>query len=231
MSTLLRPPLPGPRRAQGASETHCHGLTANTSRRSLACRRWLVAGLCLPPTHPFGDRAAPHPHPPERFLFGEQKFFVSSLAGGWWLGLVVCHTHAPLWGHSPPSPANPRFLVLVLWFLFLPACNSFLSLAFDVRKQSKADMAYRSRAHRHPAHPPPPARAPPRLELVERVCFASCAPEFIVEKTYFRHVAESSRARWGFVTRIGSLQAALSAQNKRTLKSRRRSRARRPRTA
>ena len=25
----------------------------------------------------------------------------------------------------------------------------------------KADMAYRSRAHRHPAHPPPPARAPP----------------------------------------------------------------------
>ena len=29
-----------------------------------------------------------------------------------------------------------------------------LSLAFDVRKQSKADMAYRSRAHRHPAHPP-----------------------------------------------------------------------------
>ena len=32
----------------------------------------------------------------------------------------------------------------------------FLSLAFDVRKQSKADMAYRSRAHRHPAHPPPP---------------------------------------------------------------------------
>ena len=36
-----------------------------------------------------------------------------------------------------------------------------MSLAFDVRKQSKADMAYRSRAHRHPAHPPPPARAPP----------------------------------------------------------------------
>ena len=30
----------------------------------------------------------------------------------------------------------------------------FLSLAFDVRKQRKADMAYRSRAHRHPAHSP-----------------------------------------------------------------------------
>ena len=29
-----------------------------------------------------------------------------------------------------------------------------LSLAFDVRKQSKADMAYRSRAHRHHAHSP-----------------------------------------------------------------------------
>ena len=51
-----------------------HIVTAKTSRRSLACRRWLVAGLCLPPTHPFGDRAAPHPHPPERFPF-EQKFF------------------------------------------------------------------------------------------------------------------------------------------------------------
>ena len=30
----------------------------------------------------------------------------------------------------------------------------FLSLAFDVMKQRKADMAYRSRAHRHPAHSP-----------------------------------------------------------------------------
>ena len=35
----------------------------------------------------------------------------------------------------------------------------FFELAFDVRKQSKADMAYRSLAHRHPA-PPPPQRAP-----------------------------------------------------------------------
>ena len=42
-----------------------------------------------------------------------------------------------------------------------------LSLAFDVRKQSKADMAYRSRAHRHPAHPPPPARAHPGREKGE----------------------------------------------------------------
>ena len=43
----------------------------------------------------------------------------------------------------------------------------FLSLAFDVinqsMKQRKADMAYRSRAHRHPSHPrtpAAPARAP-----------------------------------------------------------------------
>ena len=28
-------------------------------------------------------------------------------------------------------------------------------------KQRKADMAYHSQTHRHPAHPPPPARAPP----------------------------------------------------------------------
>ena len=38
----------------------------------------------------------------------------------------------------------------------------FSQFAFGVMKQTKADMAYRSRAHRHPAHPPPPARAPPR---------------------------------------------------------------------
>ncbi len=34
-------------------------------------------------------------------------------------------------------------------------------LAFDVMKQRKADMAYRSRAHRHPAHSPH-TRRPPR---------------------------------------------------------------------
>ena len=40
--------------------------------------------------------------------------FVSSLAGGWWLGLVVCHTHTrtPLGSQPPPRP--PRFLFLVL---------------------------------------------------------------------------------------------------------------------
>ena len=34
----------------------------------------------------------------------------------------------------------------------------FLSLAFGVMKQRKADMAYRSRAHRHPADSPHPRR-------------------------------------------------------------------------
>ena len=38
--------------------------------------------------------------------------------------------------------------------LYLKNSLFFLSLAFDVMKQRKADMAYRSRAHRHPAHSP-----------------------------------------------------------------------------
>ena len=46
-----------------------------------------------------------------------------------------------------------------------PRVVLFLSLAFELTKQGKADMAYRSRAHRHPAHPPhtrrPPARPTP----------------------------------------------------------------------
>ena len=37
---------------------------------------------------------------------------------------------------------------------FVKCQSFFLSLAFDVMKQRKADMAYRSRAHRHPAHSP-----------------------------------------------------------------------------
>ena len=66
--------------------------------------------------------------------------------------------NAKCWGPScfPLGCRKPLYRPTRRVALFL------LSLAFDVRKQSKADMAYRSRAHRHPAHPPPPARAPPR---------------------------------------------------------------------
>ena len=85
----------------------------------------------------------------------------------------------------------------------------FLSLAFDVMKQRKADMAYRSRAHRHPAHSPHTRRPRARPTPAGREGSDSLGrrqPEYVES---WLNNAENKRGWSGSQVRLTRLELAI----------------------
>ena len=128
--------VPTPTGCSRGAEAHRSGDDSRAARCLLACERWLETP---------GSSSS------------------MSVCGRGRAGGLAGLGEAPS-GSSSSRPAtsqhgNQSCVEPVCCERELFSLNSFFE-AFDGGKQScKADMAYRSRAHRHPAHPPPP-RAP-----------------------------------------------------------------------